>query len=99
MADAATTIPWKAYSDSLFMLKGWSGEKVQKHLDKYAKTLNLVNRVNSVNGRSVLLIVADSEVIPIQSHIKPLLAALRKTNNSAISYKLIKDDHSFNSSR
>lgn len=99
MADAATTIAWKTYSDSLFMLKGWSGEKLQQHLNQYAKALNLVNRVHTVNGRPVLLIAADSEVIPIKSHIKPLLAALRATENSAISYELIKDDHSFNSSR
>ena len=26
-ADPATTIPWAEYSDTLFMLEGWSGEK------------------------------------------------------------------------
>ncbi len=97
--DPETTIPWQDYSDSLFMLNGWSGEKAEKELKEHSKTLNLVERVNSLNGRPVLLIAADSEVIPMKSHINPLLSALRKTENSRISYKLIDDDHSFNSSR
>ena len=99
MADPETTIPWRAYSDSLFMLKGWSGEKLQQHLTQHAKALNLVNRVDTLNGRPVLLIAADTEVIPMKSHISPLLAALKGTKNSAVSYLLIKDDHSFNNSR
>jgi len=97
--DPETKIPWKEYSDTLFMLNGWSGEKAQKELRAHSKDLNLVKRVNNINGRPVLLIAADSEVIPLKSHIEPLLKALRNTKNSKISYKLIKDDHSFNSSR
>jgi len=97
--DPETKIPWKEYSDTLFMLNGWSGEKAQQELQEHSKTLNLVNRVNTINGRPVLLVAADSEVIPLQSHISPLLKALRKTTSSKISYKLINDDHSFNSSR
>jgi pimeloyl-ACP methyl ester carboxylesterase len=97
--DPETKIPWKEYSDTLFMLNGWSGEKAEKELRDHSEYLNLVKRVNTINGRPVLLIAADSEVIPLESHIKPLLKALRNTKNSKASYKLIKDDHSFNSSR
>ena len=97
--DPETKIPWKDYSNTLFMLNGWSGEKAQTELRKHSKDLNLVNRVNTINGRPVLLVAADSEVIPLKSHIEPLLEALRETKNSKISYKLIEDDHSFNSSR
>jgi len=99
MADPETDIPWKAYSDTLFMLKGWSGEKLAKELKEHGKALNLVRRVNTLNGRPILLIAADTNVIPMKSHIKPLLKALQATPNSRISYKLIDDDHSFNSSR
>lgn len=98
-ADPETTIPWKDYSDTVFMLKGWSGEKALNELKEHSKALNLVRRVNSINGRPVLLIPADTAVIPMKSHITPLLEALRNTKNSKISYKLINDDHSFNSSR
>ncbi len=97
--DPETTIPWQEYNDTLFMLEGWSAEKAQKELQEHSKALNLVNRVNTLSGRPVLLIAADSEVIPMKSHIKPLLKALKSTENSRIAYKLIKDDHSFNSSR
>ena len=99
IADPETNVPWKAYSDTLFMLNGWSGDKAEKELKAHGKALNLVRRVNTLNGRPVLLIAADTDVIPMKSHIKPLLAALRKTSNSNVSYQLIDDDHSFNSSR
>lgn len=97
--DPETKVPWKEYSDTLFMLNGWSGEKAQEELRKHSKKFNLVNRVNTINARPVLLVAADSEVIPLKSHIEPLLKALQKTKGSNVSYKLIKDDHSFNSSR
>lgn len=97
--DPETTIPWKEYSDGLFMLKGWSGDKAQRELNAHSKKFNLINRVHTLNGRPVLLIAADSVVIPMNSHIKPLLKALRATPDSRISYKLINDDHSFNSTR
>lgn len=97
--DPETTIPWKEYSNSLFMLNGWSGKKAEDELKKYSKDLNLVRRVNSLKGRPVLLIPASTDVIPMKSHIKPLFKALKQTNNSKISYKLIDDDHSFNSYR
>lgn len=99
LADPETTIPWLEYSDTLFMLRGWSGEKAKKELQAHSKALNLVSRVKTLNGRPILLIAADTKVIPMKSHIKPLLAALRKTKNSHIAFKLIDDDHSFNSSR
>lgn len=97
--DPDTKLPWKEYSNSLFMLNGWSGKKAQTELKDHSKELNLVRRVGTLNGRPVLLIAADSEVIPMKSHIKPLLKALRNTKNSQISYKLINDDHSFSSTR
>jgi len=99
MEDPETTIPWIEYSDTLFMLNGWSGEKADKELKEHSKILNLVRRVNTINGRPVLLIPADTAVIPMKSHITPLYNALRNTKNSKISYTLINDDHSFNSSR
>lgn len=97
--DPNTTIPWKDYGDTLFMLNGWSGDKAQKETQKYAEELDLVKRAKNINERAVLLIGANTNVIPMELHIKPLLAALKATKNSRIFYKLIEDDHSFNSSR
>jgi len=97
--DPKTEIPWKAYSDTLFMLNGWSAEKAVQETKEFAHELNLVKRVQTINSRPVLLIGADTKVIPMEFHIKPLLAALKQTKNSKTYFKLINDDHSFNSSR
>jgi len=97
--DPKTEIPWKAYSDTLFMLNGWSAEKAVQETKTFARELNLVNRVQTINSRPVLLIGADTKVIPMEFHIKPLLAALKQTKNSKAFFELINDDHSFNTSR
>lgn len=97
--DPDTTIPWKDYGDTLFMLKGWSGEKAEQETREYANELDLVKRAEKINGRPVLLVDANTQVIPHELHIAPLLNALKATKDSKVIYKLIDDDHSFNSSR
>ena len=97
--DPNTTIAWKEYSDSLFMLNGWSGDKAVQETKIFANELDLTKRAKNINGRSVLLIGANTIVIPYELHIAPLLKALKATKNSDITYKLIEDDHSFSSHR
>jgi uncharacterized protein len=97
--DPKTKIDWRGYSDTLFMLNGWSGAKASAETQQYGKALNLLNRASNINGRPVMLIAANTEVIPIDLHIKPLLVALQATENSQVLFKLIDDDHSFSSSR
>jgi len=97
--DPNTIIPWKEYGDTLFMLNGWSGDKALQETQKYANELDLIQRAKQVNGRPVLLVGADTKVIPMDLHIKPLEKALQATDNSQVFYQLIDDDHSFNSSR
>ncbi|MFQ3323936.1 MAG: pimeloyl-ACP methyl ester carboxylesterase [Pseudomonadales bacterium] len=90
---------WSNYSDTLFMLQGWSGAKAMQEINEYGRELDLVTRANQINGRPVLLIAADTDVIPIDLHITPLLDALAMTDDSNTHYLLIDDDHSFSSSR
>jgi hypothetical protein len=97
--DPDTTIPWQAYGDTLFMLNGWSGEKAKQETKEFAKELDLIKRVKKINGRPVMLVGANTRVVPHELHIAPLLAALKETKDSKISFKLIDDDHSFSSSR
>ena len=97
--DPNTTIPWLEYSDTLFMLNGWSAEKAKAETKMYANKLDLNRRADNINGRPVLLVGADTLVIPMDLHIKPLLSALKATKNSQVFYELLDDDHSFNSSR
>lgn len=97
--DPHTEIPWKAYGDTLFMLKGWSGLKAELETKEYAEQLDLTKRANNIKGRSVMLIGANTEVIPHALHIEPLINALKATKGSHVVYKLIDDDHSFNNTR
>jgi pimeloyl-ACP methyl ester carboxylesterase len=90
---------WSSYSDSLFMLKGWSGAKAMQEINQFGTQLDLVTRAKKIDGRPVLLIAADTTVIPLDLHIKPLLSALNATTNNNAHYLLIDDDHSFSSSR
>ena len=90
---------WRSYSDTLFMLAGWSGARAEQEISQYGAELDLVKRVNTINGRPVLFIPANTEVIPIAQHITPLVMALKATKNSQVHYHLIEDDHSFSSSR
>jgi pimeloyl-ACP methyl ester carboxylesterase len=97
--DPEASAMWSNYSDTLFMLEGWSGAKAMKEINEFGRELDLVTRANKINRRSVLLIAADTDVIPIELHIKPLLGALATTEDSDVHYLLIDDDHSFSSSR
>jgi len=97
--DPNTEINWSKYGDSLFMLNGWSGKKGVEETTRYANEFDLVRRADKINGRPVMLIAANTKVIPVELHIKPLFAALKATKNSQVLYKTIEDDHSFSSSR
>ena len=90
---------WKAYGDSLFMLAGWSGAKAEQEVTEYADQFDLRKRAKNINGRPVLLIPADTQVIPMELHIYPLQAALEATDDAKISVVLIDDDHSYSGSR
>jgi pimeloyl-ACP methyl ester carboxylesterase len=98
-ADEASKKMWKDYGDSLFMLNGWSGTKAQDEIAQYGAELDLVKRVKKINGRPILLIPADTDVIPMDIHIQPLVAAIEASKDSQLSVVLINDDHSFSSSR
>lgn len=90
---------WMDYSDSLFMLNGWSGAKAKAEVLNNAKHLNLLNHVNKANGRPILLIAANTDVIPMEKHIMPLFTALKHQPDNRVEYLLMEDDHSFSSSR
>ncbi len=99
LSDEKTAKMWLDYTETLFMLNGWSAEKFKQEINNHSEKLDLVSRASKINGRPVLLIAANTSVIPHDIHITPLLNALKATKNSNISYQLIEDDHSFSSSR
>jgi pimeloyl-ACP methyl ester carboxylesterase len=96
--NAKTRELWASYADSLFMLRGWSGEVSSKELAEKAQRLNLIPRAHKIADRPILFIPADSDVIPI-AEINALVNAMRDIKGNRVSYQLIKDDHSFNNNR
>jgi pimeloyl-ACP methyl ester carboxylesterase len=97
-ADEKSQAPWTEYADTLFMLRGWSGEVFSKELTEKAEQLNLITKAHKITERPILFIAADSDVIPI-IEIHSLVNAMQKVKGNRVSYTLIKDDHSFNNNR
>ena len=96
--DAKIRKLWATYADSLFMLRGWSGEVSSKELTEKSEQLDLLPRAHKIAERPILFIPADSDVIPI-AEINALVKAMRKVKGNRVNYTLIKDDHSFNNNR
>lgn len=88
---------WMAYGDTLFMLNGWSGQKSLDEAGAQSERLNLLNHVKALGTRPVLLIAADSPVIPL-ARIEALRDAIAEGGGN-VQYRLIEDDHSFNNRR
>jgi len=96
--DIKTQELWASYADSLYMLRGWSGEVSSKELAEKGEQLNLIPKAHKIANRPILFIPADSEVIPI-TEIDAVVSAMRKVEGNRVNYMLIKDDHSFNNNR
>lgn len=88
---------WRQYGDTLFMLKGWNGDKSMSEPVKHQLRLNLINRASKIQERPILMVAANSDVIPIKQ-IETVTNALRKASGK-VEYTVIKDDHSFNNNR
>lgn len=89
---------WRDYSDTLFMLNGWSGAKATQEMEKYGAKLDLVPRAVNAANRPILLLAADTDVIPMNTHINPLFNALEE-HSDVTTLTVIKDDHSFSTNR
>ena len=98
-SDAAAEKLWSDYTDTLFMLNGWTGEKAVTEINKHGAQLDLEPRLATLGKRPVMMIAADSDVIPIDVHIKPLAERIRSIDSTLLEYHLIQDDHSFSSNR
>jgi hypothetical protein len=81
------------------MLKGWSGDKAIQEAKQHGTALDLLQRLKKVNSRPILFIAANTDVIPMEVHITPLVDALKLIKNNQVALQIIEDDHSFSSSR
>ena len=98
-SDPATAKMWRDYSDTLFMLQGWSGDKAEREIIQHGADLDLVKRANKLNNRPLMIIPADTQVVPMALHIDPLIAVHQAIEGNQFAYRLIDDDHSFSATR
>lgn len=59
------------------MLNGWWADKAVPEANQYGSTLDLLQRLSKVNARPTLFITANTDVIPIEVYITPLVKALK----------------------
>lgn len=89
-----------AYSDSLQMLSGWSGEKALTEIEANAASFEVANLAPALAGKRVLLVAADQDeaVDPTQFHI-PMAKALASATGANVEAVILSGDHSFSWSR
>ena len=89
------------YADTLYMLKGFSGEALLEQLSSAgADTLDPARFASSLKGRAVLLVVGEQDTVtPAASMTAPIAKAYAATPGLKLQYDLIGGDHAFSSSR
>ncbi len=90
-----------AYADSLFMLRGLSGDSMRRDLlDTAREQLDVKGFGPALAGKSVLLVAAASDQVtpPALMH-EPVVAAYRGVDGLRLSSHVLTGDHSFSWSR
>lgn len=98
-ANEAARKLWHDYSDTLFMLNGWSGEKALNEIEQFGNQIDLTQRLATLGDRKILFIAADTDVVPMNVHISPLVEAIQAINPNQAELIVIKDDHAFSNNR
>ena len=90
---------YMAYSDGLFMLRGWSGERAVAELKANPKLLDLRNDASGLAGKSVLLITGRSDQsVPVAVQ-RRLAAVYQQQPRIDLVALEIDGDHSFSANR
>ncbi len=89
------------YADSLFMLRGYSGEKMKQELTGAAlDTVDLRTFGPRLKPKSVFLVNGDrDDVTPPDSMFAPIVEAYQRVPGLSLEDHIIKGDHSFSESR
>jgi pimeloyl-ACP methyl ester carboxylesterase len=90
-----------AYADSLFMLRGFSGQVAFEELTETAPAeLDTAAFGAGLRGKSVLMMVGErDETTPPDTMFDPVVAAYEKVEGLDLTVRKLDDDHSFSSSR
>lgn len=97
----ATSLRLKAYADQLFMLEGFSGERLEEEL-AFADTSLWDTRGfgERLQGKSVLMMVGEQDAVtPAATMFHPVVAAYEQFGAIDLTAKVIPGDHSFSWSR
>lgn len=90
-----------AYADSLFMLKGLSGDAMRDELREAApESLDTTGFGPGLSGKAVLMLVGeDDQVTPAATMFDPVVAAYGKHDSIDLEAMKLSGDHSFSWSR
>lgn len=96
-----TSLRLKAYADELYMLQGFSGERLEEELAFADASLWETSGFGpGLQGKSVLMMVGQQDqVTPAATMFEPVVAAYEKFAGIDLTAKVISGDHSFSWSR
>lgn len=91
---------FSAYSDTLQMLNGWSGETALAELAANQDAFDVRALAPKFVGRSVLIVGADKDTsVPVDTIITPIIDAYEAQTNVQTTGVILSGDHSFSWSR
>ena len=91
---------FSAYSDTLHMLNGWSGDAAVAEIIANQEAFDLRPLAPKFAGRTVLIVGADQDAsVPAETVIKPLFAAFKSEPDVNATTVMLSGDHTFSWSR
>ena len=98
-APAEALAGFAAYSDSMQMLAGWTGEKAVAELNTNTESFSLTGIARDLDGKSVLLIAGDKDQSVPPAMVDAVAAAYAEMPELDLTHITLSGDHSFSWSR
>ncbi len=90
---------FKAYTNQLMMLNGFSGEQAVTEINANADAFDVRNYGAQLRGKSVLLIAGESDRVVPPAVQDRMVAAFKKEPGLQLQHLVLPGDHSFSSTR
>ncbi|MEM8498147.1 MAG: alpha/beta fold hydrolase [Pseudomonadota bacterium] len=90
---------FKAYTDQLIMLNGFSGDQALKEIAANANAFDVRNYGNKLSGKSVLLLAGESDSVVPPAVQQRMVTAYQQQPDLRLTHKVLPGDHSFSSTR
>ena len=98
-APAEALAGFAAYSDTMQMLAGWTGEKAVAELTANTESFSLTGIASDLDGKSVLLIAGDKDQSVAPAMVDAIAAAYDEMPELSLTHVTLSGDHSFSWSR